>query len=153
LKKILSLEEKEMCMLAKKITVFAVLISLVWATGAFAEIKEGLWEITTKAEMKGVPVQMPATTVKQCITKDKAVPKSASDNYECKTKSYKVSGDTVTYSVECRGKEDLIITEGKTTYKGNTFDGTSTTKIKAKGQPEMQLTNKISGKYIGPCKK
>jgi hypothetical protein len=93
------------------------------------------------------------STVKQCITKDKAVPKSASDNYECKTKSYKVSGDTVTYSVECRGKEDLIITEGKTTYKGNTFDGTSTTKIKAKGQPEMQLTNKISGKYIGPCKK
>lgn len=140
-------------MFNKKIAVLAVLFTLVWATGARAEIKEGLWEIMTKAEMKGVPMQMPATTVKQCITKDKAVPKSASEDYECKTKSYKVSGDTVTYSVECWGKGGLMITEGKTTYKGNTFDGTSTTKIKTKGQPEMQLSNKISGKYIGPCKK
>ncbi|MBN1473876.1 MAG: DUF3617 domain-containing protein [Syntrophaceae bacterium] len=140
-------------MFNKKITVLAVLLTLVWAAGAYAEIKEGLWEITTKVEMKGVPMQMPATTVKQCITKDKAVPKSASEDYECKTKNYKVSGDTVTYSVECWGKGGLMITEGKTTYKGNTFDGTSTTKIKAKGQPEMQMSNKISGKYIGPCKK
>ncbi len=140
-------------MFNKKIIVFAVLFTLVWAAGAYAEIKEGLWEITTKVEMKGVPMQMPATTVKQCITKDKAVPKSASEDYECKTKDYKVSGDTVTYSVECWGKGGLMITEGKTTYKGNTFDGTSTTKIKAKDQPEIQMSNKISGKYIGPCKK
>ena len=140
-------------MFNKKIIVLAVLFTLVCVAGAHAEIKEGLWEITTKVEMKDVPIQMPATTVKQCITKDKAVPKSASEDYECKTKDYKVSGDTVTYSVECWGKGGLMITEGKTTYKGNTFDGTSTTKIKAKDQPEMQMSNNISGKYIGPCKK
>jgi hypothetical protein len=140
-------------MFNKKIIVLAVLFTLVLAAGARAEIKEGLWEITTKVEMKGVPMQMPATTVKQCITKDKAAPKSASEDYECKTKDYKVSGDTVTYSVECWGKGGLMITQGKTTYKGNTFDGASTTKIKAKGQPEIQMSNKISGKYIGPCKK
>ena len=140
-------------MFNKKITVLAVLFTLLWTAGAQAEIKEGLWEITTKVEMKGVPMQMPTTMVKQCITKDKAVPKSASEDYECKTKDYKVSGDTVTYSVECWGKGGLMITEGKTTYKGNTFNGTSTTKIKAKGQQEMQMSNKISGKYIGPCKK
>jgi hypothetical protein len=140
-------------MFNKIITVLAVLFTLVWAAGAQAEIKEGLWEIMTKAEMKGVPMQMPATTVQQCITKDKPVPKSASDDYECKVKDYKVNGDTVTYKIECWGNGGLMITEGKTTYKGNTFDGTSTTRIKAKGQPEMQMSNKISGKYIGPCKK
>lgn len=140
-------------MFSRKIAALTVLFFLLFAFGVFAEIKEGLWEITTKAEMKGVPVQMPATTVKQCITKDKPVPKSASDDYECKVKDYKVSGDTVTYKMECWGKDGLMITEGKTTYKGNTFDGASTTRIKTKGQPEMQLANKISGKYIGPCKK
>ncbi|HDQ03251.1 MAG TPA: DUF3617 family protein [Deltaproteobacteria bacterium] len=140
-------------MFSRKIAVLTVLFFLLFVFGAFAEIKEGLWEITTRAEMKGVPVQMPATTVKQCITKDKPVPKSASDDYECKVKDYKVSGDTVTYKMECWGKDGLMITEGKTTYKGNIFDGTSTTRIKTKGQPEMQLANKISGKYIGPCKK
>jgi hypothetical protein len=139
-------------MLNKKMFLLAALLILLFAAGAHAEIKEGLWEITTKVEMKGVPMQMPATTVKQCITKDNAVPKSASEDYECKTKDYNVSGDTVTYSVECWGKGGLMITQGKTTYKGNTFDGTSTTKIKAKGQPEMQMSNKIPENTSGPAK-
>jgi len=140
-------------MFSRKIAVLTVLFFLLFVSAALAEIKEGLWEITSRAEMKGLPAQMPATTIKQCITKDKPVPKSAADDYECKVKDYKISGDTVTYKMECWGKDGLMITEGKTTYKGNTFDGSSTTKIKTKGQPEMQLANKISGKYIGPCKK
>ena len=140
-------------MLNKKLIVLAILLSLIWVTGAAAEIKDGLWEMTTKVEMKGIPAQMPSTTVKQCITKNNLVPQSDTKGYECKTKNYNVSGDTVTYTVECSGQGSVMTTTGKTTYKGNTFDGVSTTTVKTKGQPEMQMTNKISGKYIGPCTK
>jgi hypothetical protein len=140
-------------MLNKKLIVLAILFSLIWVAGASAEIKDGLWEITTKVEMKGIPAQMPATTVKQCITKSNPVPQSDAKNYECKTKDHSVSGNTVTYIVECTGKNSAMLTIGETTYKGNTFDGTSTTTVKTKGQPDMQINNKISGKYIGPCKK
>ena len=48
----------------------AIAISLVWIASASAEMKEGLWQITTKAEMKGMPMQMPATTMKQCMIKN-----------------------------------------------------------------------------------
>jgi len=137
----------------KKFAVFAIFLSLIWVACASAEIKEGLWEMTTQVEMKGVPAQMPASTVRQCITKSDPVPKPASKGYECKTKNYKMSGDTVTYTIECSGKDSVVLTSGKTTYKGNIFNGTSTTNIKTKGQPKIQMTNKISGKYIGPCTK
>jgi hypothetical protein len=140
-------------MLNKKLIFLAIFISLIWVAGSSAEIKDGLWQITTKVEMKGIPAQMPATTVKQCITKNNPVPQSDAKNYECKTKGHSVSGDTVTYVVECTGKNSAMIIIGETTYKGNTFDGTSTTTVKTKGQPDMQINNKISGKYIGPCKK
>ena len=140
-------------MFNKKLIGLTILLSLIWVANASAEIKDGLWEMTTKVEMKGMPAQMPASTVRQCITKNNPVPQSDAKGYKCKTKDYKVSGDTVTYTVECTGKDSFVLTSGKTTYKGNTFDGTSTTNIKTKGQPEVQMTNKISGKYIGPCTK
>ncbi len=133
--------------------VLAVIISLVWAAGASAEIKEGQWEITTKTEMKGMPAQIPATTVKQCITKKDPVPQKQEKGQECKVKDQKVSGDTVTYTVECKSAEATMVSTGKTTYKANSFDGTTNTVIKAKGQPEMKMTNTMSGKYIGPCPK
>jgi Protein of unknown function (DUF3617) len=140
-------------MLNKKLIFLTIFVSLIWVAGASAEIKDGLWEITTKVQMKGVPAQMPATIVKQCVTKNNPVPQSTAKNYECKTKNHSVSGNIVTYTVECTGKNSTVLTIGETTYKGNTFDGTSTTTVKTKGQPDMQINNKISGKYIGPCAK
>jgi hypothetical protein len=140
-------------MLRRKLLVLAILVSLIWIAGASADIKYGLWEIITKTEIKGVPGQMPSTSVPQCITKNDPVPKSDTKGYECKTKHYKQNGDTVTYTIECKSKDSVVLTTGKTTYKGTTFTGTSTTHINTKGQPEMQMTNKMSGKYIRPCTK
>jgi hypothetical protein len=116
-----------------------------------AEIRYGLWEITTKVEMKGMPGQIRPSTVRQCLTKNDPVPKAKDKSVECKMKDQKISGDTVTYAMECKVKDSVVLTSGTMTHKGNTFTGASTTNIKSKGQPEMQMNNKISGKYIGPC--
>jgi hypothetical protein len=133
-----------------------VLFAFVWVTAGSAEIKEGLWEITTKAEIKGMAAQMPATTTKQCITKNDVVPKPEKQEkgQECKIKDQKVSGDTVTYTVECKDKNGTVVEiSGKSTYKGNVFEGTTNTTMKSKDQGAMQMTSKMSGKYIGPCPK
>jgi hypothetical protein len=132
-----------------------IVISLVWMKDASAEMKEGLWEITTKAEMKGVPVQLPATTMKQCITKKDMVPKPEKQpkGQECTMTDQKVSDDTVTYTMECKNSNSTTVVNGKMTYKGDSFDGTTDTTIKVKGQPDMNMTSTMSGKYIGPCQK
>jgi 2',3'-cyclic-nucleotide 2'-phosphodiesterase (5'-nucleotidase family) len=64
-----------------------------------------------------------------------------------------ISNNTVTYSMECKGKDSVVLISGKMTYNGDILDGSSTTDYKGKGHPEMQMMNKISGKYIGPCPK
>jgi len=133
-----------------------VLLTFVWVTAGLAEMKEGLWEITTKTEIKGMPTQMPATTTRQCITKNDVVPKPERQEkgQECKIKDQKISGDTVTYVIECNDKSGTTIeVSGKTTYKGKVLDGVSTTNIKSKGQGNMQMTSKMSGKYVGSCPK
>ncbi|MBN1363904.1 MAG: DUF3617 domain-containing protein [Syntrophaceae bacterium] len=141
----------------KTLIIFAVFLSMLWTAGAFAELKEGLWEVTTQVEIKGMPQQMPPTTFRQCITKNDPVPQNKDQNkdknYECKTINRKVSGNTISYTMECKGKEGETKVSGTTTYTDNSMNGTSTSNIKIKGQPEMQMTSKIRGKYIGPCPK
>ncbi len=131
------------------------LILFISFVSASAQMKEGLWEITTKAEMKGMPAQMPATTMKTCVSKEDMVPKPAAQGtgQECKMKEQKVVGDTVTYAMECRGKDGSTTeVNGKMTYKGNTFDGSSNTVVKTNGQT-MRMSGKMTGKYLGPCTK
>ena len=139
-------------------TVFAVLISMIWITGAYAQMKDGLWEITTQMEVKGMqgmPGNMPARTMRQCITKKDPVPQPEKKErgQECKMTDQRISNNTVTYAMECKGKGSVVLISGEMTYKGNIFDGSSTTNYKGKGHPEMQMMNKMSGKYIGPCPK
>ena len=133
----------------------AVVITLVLVAGASAEMKEGLWTITTQAEMKGMPMQIPPTTMKQCITKKDMVPKPEKQEkgQECKMKDQKVTGDTVTYTMECKTAEGSMTSSGKMTYKGDSFDGTTNTTMKTKGQPDMLVNSKMTGKYVGPCPK
>jgi len=136
--------------------VFTVLLSILFAGSARAEFKEGLWEITTKLELKGMPGlpgSMPPVTFRQCITKNDAIPKNTDKNYDCKTINQKVTGNTVSYLVECKGREGTMRTNGTATYAANSMTGSSTTVIKTQGQPEMQMTSKITGKYVGPCPK
>jgi hypothetical protein len=142
-----------MGMRKKTLIFFVVLMSVLWTAGAWAQLKDGLWEITTQVEMKGMPQKMPPATVRQCITKSDPVPKSQDKKFECKVIDQKISGDTVNYSVECKGKDGVMQTSGKHTYTGSSMEGSSTTNFKMKGQPEMQMASKIKGKYIGPCPK
>jgi len=101
----------------------------LWGTFAFAGVNlhEGLWEITTKMEMKGMPMQMPARTHTQCLTKKNMlktmVPNKQSQEEECKITDQKISGNTVTWTMKCSGKDAMKMT-GKMTYRGNTLEGT-----------------------------
>jgi len=136
----------------KTLIILAVFLSALWTANARAEFKEGLWEITTQVEMKGMP-PMPPTTIRQCITRNDPVPQTNDKNYDCKIIDQKISGDTVRYTVECKGKEGEMKTSGTSTYTGNSMNGTSTTIFKMEGQPEMQMEGKTTGKYVGNCSK
>ena len=138
----------------KRMLMILVLFSFVaFSWEAFAQLKDGLWEITTQVDIKGMQQQMPPATFRQCITQSDPVPKNQDKTVQCKTTSQKVMGNTIHYVVECKGNQGTMISTGQSTYTGSTMSGSSQTRFIMKGQPEMQMTNRMTGKYLGACPK
>jgi len=130
---------------------------LFWGVCAFAGVNmhEGLWEITTKMEMPGMPMQMPARKHTQCLTKKNMLktmaPKEQDQDEECKITDQKVTGNTVTWTMKCSGKDAMEVT-GKNTYHGDSFEGTITMISNDPHEGKIKIINHINGKRIGECK-
>ncbi len=123
------------------------------------DIKEGMWEntIEMKMEIPGMPFSMPATkfSSKQCLTKKDAVPNTADKEQKCDVKDYKVAGNKVTWKIKCTDKQGTIEGEGEVTYSGASYSGNMKMKSSStdKSAPSANMAYKLSGKYLGECKK
>ena len=117
-------------------------------------MKEGLWEITSKTEMPGMPFAMPATTFKQCITKKDLVPQGKNTSQQsCKMIDNKISGNTVTWTMICDQGGTSSKSTGKISYNGTTFSGEmkmQTSNPRAGGM--MDITTTMTGKRISDCR-
>lgn len=126
--------------------ILAVAFSMAFA-GSEPNIKYGLWEVTVKIEMAGMPMQMPAITNTQCITKENAVPDSSQPNQDCKMVDQKFTGDTATWRMECNTEQGKAEAVGEIVYSGDTFNGTLEMSVQG-----MAMTQKLSGTRLGDCK-
>jgi hypothetical protein len=139
-----------------KLRFLAPLIPLaVLATGASAaEMLPGLWEITMKMEMPGMPMAMPPQVARHCYTPQdvkegrKTIPRSEDKN--CKITNHKVSGSTVTWSIECTGEHAMTGT-GTMTLGATSYSGTGKSKMKEGGET-MEMIQTMTGKRLGDCK-
>jgi len=114
--------------------------------GSALNLQDGLWEITSKMEMPGMPMNMPPSTHTQCITTENLVPRGSQEGEECKIVETKVKGDTVTWTMECDTPEGKARATGKITYKGDTFKGTIEMNMQG-----MAMTQHLSGRRTGDC--
>jgi len=118
-------------------------------------MKEGLWEITTKMEMPGMPAGMPPQTIKQCVTKkdmenpQRMLPSGPKDD-RCKVSDYKMQGNTATWSWACTGGDEMRGT-GTMTFSGNSYTGTQKMSMKQGGQSH-NMSMQISARHLGDCK-
>jgi hypothetical protein len=135
-----------------KRTVIAVVgAMLMMPSGLFAadSIREGYWEVTSQTEMPGMPMKIPATTIKHCYTKEdvKDQKKVIAKDKNCTLTDYKVAGNKVIWAMKCTGQSAGTF-NGETIFSGDAY--TSTMKMKTQGQ---NMTVKVKGKRIGECPK
>jgi len=138
-----------------KVTMAATLIFSIFLGGlAFGDpnMQDGMWEMTMKMEMPGMPMEMPPMKFNQCLTKKDMVPQKKEKNEDCKMISTKVDGNTVTWVVQCRTKEGIVDSTGKITYAGNSFSGVMKMVMNTKDTGKMEITQHMSGRRIGDCK-
>ncbi len=138
-----------------RITLAATLLfSFILAGHSFAEMnmKDGMWEISMKTEMPGMPAAMPPVKFTQCLTKKDLVPQRKEKNENCKLLNTKIDGSTVTWAVQCQTKDGTIDGTGKITYTGGGFDGVTKMVMNTKDHGKMEMTSNMSGRRIGECK-
>ncbi len=136
----------------KRVLPAAILCVALAALPAWGlDMTPGKYEITVKAEMKGMPGAMPPQTMVQCLTEKDPVPNGSAGAQGCRVKDMKTIGDTVTYTMVCEQQGMKTETSGDVTYSGSSFVGKSQT-IMNPGAGGMTVTTEIKGRRIGSCK-
>ncbi len=139
-------------MLKRTITTVSMPILMAFlAPNAWAlDLQDGKYEITSKVEMPGMPMQVPTVTVTQCLTQQDPVPDQSTGDQECKTIDMKTEGETVTWKMECTQRGQTMQSTGKFVYHGDRFEGT----IRMVMGPQagnMTITTVVLGRRIGAC--
>ena len=126
------------------VVLFSVLLSGdIWAA---ADIKVGKWEITTKMEIPGMPAQMSSRTYTHCLTEENMVPQQEEPGKECKMVNSQVNGNTIIWQMTCQTPEGPSVLDGTVTYNGDSMTGVI--KIRQVG---INMTQRMSGRWLGPC--
>jgi hypothetical protein len=115
-------------------------------------IQEGMWELTTKIEMDGMPSNMPRQEFvhTQCLTRDDYVPRgpqTSGSSGDCEIRDVRTSGDTVTWSMRCITGQGEMTGKGRITYSGAAFEGRIDVVM-----PGMKMKQHLKGRRIGDCK-
>jgi len=142
-----------------------LILSLILLPGAFASevyaagsnMKPGLWEITTTMDMPGMPMTMPPMTHTRCYTKNdtedakKVAPSAPRKDENCELKDHRVTGNKVTWSVQCQGKRAGSGT-GEMVLQGDSYEGTIKMTSVDPRRGEVKMTQHNKGKRVGDCK-
>ena len=126
------------------------IILAIFPTLCFAapDMQPGRWEITSTLEMPGMAFSMPASKHFQCITADQILPQVQQENNKCQIVDQSMYGNIVTWQVQCKSDGGSMDSHGEITYHGDSFKGTVVTNG---SQMPSAMTQKMTGKRIGPC--
>ena len=113
------------------------------------DMNPGNWEITTAMDTTGLPFSVPPMVDSMCLTSYDLIPQSDNGEHgdDCEITQTSVSGNTVSWDIECLTDEGKMTSSGSITYQGDSFTG----KINIQ-MPEMGVINQnVSGRRIGSC--
>ena len=124
-------------------------LTLSFSCSAFADspdLNEGNWAIEVTMIIAGM--QMPPMTYNSCLKKEDCVPydtnPQSQQSQKCSPKNLKVSGDTVSWTMDCEG----MTGKGSITYFGDSLKGKII--INTDGG---EMVQHLKGTRTGPCTK
>ena len=127
------------------------------------KIKEGMYEYKMTMDMGQVP-GMPAGMAPQTMTMQNCVRaediekggmnkgrdgKGMSEN--CKIENFKMSGNNASYTMTCKGGPDMTA-DVAMSFGGDSFKQ-DMKMVMNQGGRVMNMTQKMEGRYLGPCTK
>ncbi len=123
------------------------MIALTAAPPAAAQGKDDLWEVSSKMEMPGMPMTMPAQVNRVCVSKNRKDEDLIPRQENCRVVDSKRVGNRLTYRMECTGNEPSVIV-GDLTFGNNAYDGQMRMTM-TKTNDTMNMA--LSGRRVGDC--
>lgn len=133
-------------------TLATLAVIAVNVTPAIAAAADERWEITTRMEMTGLPMRMPATTVIVCVPPGGMNEERIVEQDGCTLGKVTKSGNTTRFSVQCTQPEPMS-GEGEITQNGkDAYNGQFKASGKISGRA-VELSASFNGKRSGDCEK
>ena len=125
------------------------------------KVKEGMYEYKMEMDMGQVPGMPPGMgkqshTMQHCVT-SKDIEKGMSKGRDgkapenCEVKNFKMSGNTASYTMVCRGDPDMTA-DNVITFRDGGYSMDMKMAMNQGGQL-MNMKQHMEGKYLGPCTK
>ena len=88
------------------------------------DLKEGYWETSVTIRIQGGLLPVPAIKSAKCITRQDPLPNSVeSSKMHCRVFDKSISGNDVSWRLECGDEKGKMEGQGKITYAGEMFNG------------------------------
>jgi len=123
------------------------------------KMKEGLYETKMEMEMPGMPANMGKQnmTFQSCVTAEDIEKgkvgrgRDGKSMENCEMKNYSMSGNTASYTTVCKGNPEMTA-DTKITFAEGGYKMDMKMAMNQGGQV-MNMSQKMEGRYVGPCKK
>jgi len=138
------------------LTAALLILTALPAAAAPPTLQPGLYDISVQIVMKGMPMQMPAMTFRQCLTaQDVADGKAyaANENKDCTIGKLIQSGNQVGYDFNCamEGSQRMMGRASGTTH-ANGYDVLMSGRFVPAMEGMGEFSQKLSAKRLGACK-
>jgi hypothetical protein len=128
------------------VALFAM-VALAAASPVAAQGMDELWEVSSKMEMPGMPMAMPAQVNRVCVGKNRKDEDLVPRQDNCRVVDSKRVGNRFTYRMECAGNDPSTI-DGDLTFGNNAYDGQMRMTM-TKTNDTMNMA--LSGRRVGDC--
>ena len=130
---------------------FALLLPAAPAT-AETGFRPGLWEISVRTELVGVPANKAApVTGTHCLKDESQVPQILQKDRSCRVTDTKTAGNRVSWKMKCEAGEATMDGGGRMTYRGGRFDGVISLTMKRPDTGPLKIRQHVSGSRLGEC--
>ena len=135
-----------------------LMFGLATASAAAPTMQPGLYDISMQFVLKGMPIQMPVTTVQQCITAQdvaNGMAYASSENKDCKISNLNQSGNKVSYDFNCAAQQGGPRMVGRAS--GSSHAAGYNVMMEGRFNPAVEgmseFSQKLNAKRLGNCSK
>lgn len=127
----------------------------VAGTAAAADPTPGLYEVRMQMSLTGMPMQMPAMTMRHCLTAEdlKNGKAYAPENSQCSISDFRQTGARVSYRFKCAAEGRNMVGEASGSSTANGYEMT----MNGKFQPAMEgvsaFSQTLKARRVGACGK